>query len=265
MLDTNFKKLITKALEQEPRETRNAITQSYFGDHLVVDSLELNQFPVLLGRKLFTYGIIGELAAFLNGPKTVNDFKEQGCNYWDAWGDENGNLNVDYGNTWIDFDGINQLKTVVESLKQDPNGRRHLITGWNPAHVKDLSLPCCHYSYQWYVNGDKLEMIWNQRSVDIMIGLPSDIVVSAVWNILMAQTVGLKPGKMHFMLGDCHIYNSHLAGVDTYFEQASNTTTMQYPSWEMDPNATVFNFVPSMLKIINYNPQPAIKFKLEVN
>lgn len=264
MLDRKFRSLIINALAQDKRETRNAVTQSYFGDHLVIDSLIHNQFPALLGRKLFLDGIIGEMAAFLKGPKAVKDFKAQGCNYWDDWGDKTGKLNVDYGNAWLDFDGVNQLKEVVESLKKDPTGRRHLITGWNPSHLKDLSLPCCHYSYQWYVNDGELEMIWNQRSVDIMIGLPSDIVLAAVWNILMAQTVGLRPGRLHFMLGDCHIYESHLEGVDEYLTQMHRTPYMHLPKWELDPKATVFNFVPSMLKIVGYKPMPPIKFKLEV-
>jgi len=264
MLDRRFRNLIINALAQDARETRNAVTHSYFGEHLIIDSLEHGQFPALLGRKLFLKGIIGEMAAFLKGPKVVKDFKDQGCNYWDAWGDSKGKLNVDYGNAWLDFEGVNQLKEVVESLKKDPHGRRHLITGWNPAHLKDLSLPCCHYSYQWYVNDGALEMIWNQRSVDIMIGLPSDIVLAAVWNILMAQTVGLQPGRLHFMLGDCHIYESHLESVEEYMQQSQNTPAMHLPKWELDPKATVFNFTPSMLKVTEYKPMPAIKFKLEV-
>jgi len=264
MLDRKFRNLIINALAQEPRKTRNAVTRSYFGEHLVVDSLIHNQLPALLGRKLFLKGIIGELAAFLKGPKAVKDFKAQGCNYWDSWGDKAGKLNVDYGNAWLDFEGVNQLKEVVKSLKTHPEGRRHLISGWHPAHLKDLSLPCCHYSYQWYVKDGCLEMIWNQRSVDIMIGLPSDIILAAVWNILMAQTVGLKPGRLNFMLGDCHIYESHLEGVDTYLEQANDTPQMYLPTWELDPKATVFNFEPSMFKVLKYAPMPSIKFALEV-
>jgi len=265
MLDRKFKNLVTNALAQEKRQTRNAVTQSYFGEHLVIDSLEHGQFPVLLGRQIFLKGIIGEMAAFLKGPKAVKDFKEQGCNYWDAWGDKTGKLNVDYGNAWLDFGGVNQLKEVVESLKKDPTGRRHLISGWNPGNLKDLSLPCCHYSYQWYINArGELEMIWNQRSVDLMIGLPSDIVLAAIWNILMAQTVGVTPGRLHFMLGDCHVYESHLDGVAEYFAQSQGTPYTRLPKWELDPKATVFNFVPSMLKIVGYKPMPAINFKLEV-
>jgi len=264
MLDRKFTNLITTAMGCPLRTTRNARTQSYFGEHLIVDDLVQGHFPLLLGRKLFLTGIVGEMAAFLKGPKSLKDFEDQDCNYWKQWADKDGKLNVDYGNAWLDFNGVNQLKDVVESLKTDPNGRRHLISAWRPDHLKDLSLPCCHYSYQWYVNSrNELEMIWNQRSVDIMIGLPSDIVLAAIWNILMAQTVGLKPGRLHFMLGDCHLYESHAEGIQEYLDQMQNVHLRAKPTWVLDPEATVFNFKPEMLMVSNYTPMPPIKFKLE--
>ena len=269
MFETAYKHLIIKALNSPERKTRNAITRSFFGHHLEVDSLERGIFPILQGRKIYTQGILGEMAAFLKGPKTVKDFQDMGCNYWNDWGDAEGKLNVDYGNAWLDFNGVNQLEEVIESLRKDPNGRRHVISSWRPDHLKDLSLPCCHYSYQWYVtNEGRLEMIWNQRSVDIMIGLPSDIVLAAVWTLLIANELKLKPGKLHFMLGDCHIYDSHLDGVAKYLQQLNHVRTPSFwhrsPGWKLDKKATVRNFEPSMLEIIRDNAQPAIKFKLEV-
>jgi len=264
MLDRRFSELVVNAMAQPCRETRNAITHSYFGHYLIVDNLRAGFFPLLLGRQIFYKGVVGEMAAFLKGPKSLKDFKAQGCNYWEKWADEKGQLNVDYGNAWIDFNGVNQLKAIVESLREDPTGRRHLISGWVPDHLEDLSLPCCHYSYQWYVNGNgELEMIWNQRSVDIMIGLPSDIILAAIWNILMAQTVGLKPGRLHFMLGDCHVYDSHMKNASLYLDQVANINTQVRPRWKLDPKATVFNFIPKMLTIQDYTPLDAISFKLE--
>lgn len=263
--EQGFKALVYKALKCEYRQTRNAVTQSFFGHHLVVDDLEKGNFPLLLGRQLFYKGVIGEMAAFLKGPKTLEDFKSQGCNYWDEWGDKDGNVNVDYGNAWRDFNGVDQLQDVVNSLREDPNGRRHLISGWRPDKIPDLDLPCCHYSYQWYVTNDgHLEMLWNQRSVDIMIGLPSDVILAAIWTILIANELGLKPGKLHFMLGDCHIYKSHLEGVKTYLTQSKTSEFRPKPSWVLLPEATVFNFEPPMIEIVNYHPKPKISFKLEV-
>ena len=135
------------------RNTRNAPTIATFGKVLTVYDLMWGQFPILQGRKMYYKGVFGELAAFLKGPKTVKDFEREGCNYWFNWAEEDGSLNVDYGNAWLDFNGVNQLEAVLESLRTDPTGRRHIITGWRPDNLHNLSLPCCHLLYQWYVNG----------------------------------------------------------------------------------------------------------------
>lgn len=264
--EIEYRNMLAKALLARPRQTRNAITRSYFGDVLEIDTLELEQFPILLGRKMYWPGVVGEMATFLKGPSHVTDFRHNNCNYWDGFADENGDLRIDYGNAWLDFNGVNQLEEVVKSLRSNPYGRRHLISAWRPDKLNQLSLPCCHYSYQWYVNDDnELEMIWNQRSVDLAIGLPSDIILAALFNILMAQTVDLKPGKITMMLGDCHIYESHLEGVAVYMNQLSKKLdTYSLPSYYLDAKATVFNFRPSMFATEGYKPKDPINFKLEV-
>ena len=258
-VDSYYKALLLKAIGYAPRQTRNAKVQSYFGAKLTLDSLEHRIFPILLGRKMFYKGVFGELAAFLRGPKTIADFEAQGCNYWKPWADEDGSIEVDYGNAWLDYNGVNQLEQVVHSLKTDPYGRRHIIDTWRPDRLAKLSLPCCHYAYQWYVTADgDLEMSWTQRSVDLMVGLPSDIILCAAWNVLMAQTVGLKPGRLHFMLGDCHVYDCHRKGMSKYMEQSYGVQELIQPSWSLAKKATVFNFTPDMLTINNYYPKAPI-------
>lgn len=251
----------------QERQTRNSVTKSTFGLSLAFDELIIGRFPLIQGRQMFWRGIVGELATFLQGPKNVAHFKTNGCNYWDAWGDKDGKLNVDYGNSWLDFNGANQLKMVVEGLQKDPYGRRHVITGWNPSNLDKLSLPCCHLLYQWYVTNDKrLEMLWYQRSADWMIGVPSDIVLAALFNLLMAQTVGLKPGRVIMQFGDAHIYKDHYEPKQEYDAQVFNYTsvaTYRPPvRYELDPDATVFNFVPSMFNITRYEHGPKINFPL---
>lgn len=256
--------LITKILEKgEKRETRNGFTYSLFAETIKID-LSLG-FPLLQGRKLFHKGVLGELAAMLRGPKTVQDFKKFGCNYWDSWGDKEGNINVDYGNAWIDFNGVNQLEKLIEKLTKTPHDRRLLISGWRPDNLDVLSLPCCHLLYQWYVrNNECLDMVWYQRSVDTMVGLPSDIILCAAWNIILAQQVGYKPGICTFYLGDTHIYSNHLEPTIDYIKQL-NAIKFDTPiPYELDPKATVYNFRPEMLEIKEYNPQSTIKFSLNV-
>ena len=256
--------LVQEILDQTAlRETRNANTKAIFGRLLAVDTLRKSQFPILYGRKMFWKGVAGELATFLQGPEHIKDFKDNGCNFWNQWADDDGTLTLDYGNAWTDFNGVNQLKDVVESLKTNPHGRRHVISAWRPDRLKDLSLPCCHYAYQWFVDEDDwLHMIWIQRSVDTMIGLPSDIVSAAIFNILMAQTTRYHPGRITLQLGDTHIYEDHLDAAKTYVDRVFYENLQNYSSWTVDPEATVFNFKPSMFEVTNYHPMGALDFNL---
>ena len=253
------------------RDTRNAFTKSVFGRTLVVDSLEHGFFPLLQGRKIFYKGVLGELAAMLKGPKTLKDLKDEGCNYWGKWANDDGTIELDYGNAWRNFNGVNQLKDVVESLTKNPYGRRHLITGWNPSRLAELSLPCCHMLYQWYVTNDgHLEMIWYQRSVDVMVGLPSDVIVAAAWNVIMAAATGYKPGKLTFMLGDTHIYCGHEPGVKQYLAKADGVrfkglTYSYQPNVEADesPMAYFDNFSKDAINLTTfYAPQQRINFEV---
>lgn len=195
----------------ERRETRNAPTVALFGETLVVDELMYGFFPILHGRHIYYRGVLGELAAFLRGPKHLADFERFGCNYWKLWAEENGDINVDYGNKWRDFNGVDQLGEVVKLIETNPTSRRILVSGWDPASVPHTSLPCCHLLYQWFVHNDgRLDMTFYMRSVDVMVGLPSDVVLAAALNCHIAAITGLKPGRLIFMLGDTHIYESHL-------------------------------------------------------
>lgn len=259
--------LINKILHKgEKRPSRAGDTYSIFGEKIEVD-LSDGSFPLLQGRKMFYKGVLGELAAMFRGPKTVEDFEKFGCNYWKDWANEDGSIKVDYGNAWIDYNGVNQLEKVVEKLLNTPNDRRIIIDAWRPDRLDDLSLPCCHLLYQWYVRDGKfLDMVWYQRSVDTMVGLPSDIVLAATWNILLANQCGYTPGVVKLMLGDTHIYANHLEGTMDYVKQLNSIKKHDKISYTLDPKATVFNFRPEML-VINeeeYKPKQAIKFALNV-
>jgi len=263
-MEQQYISLVNRILNCKERQTRNSITKSCFGESITLKPLDCG-FPLLMGRRLFWKSVVGELATFLKGNITnVADFEANNCNYWNLWKhNPQGDINVDYGNSWRDFNGEDQLANVVKSLQEDPNSRRHLISGWRPDHLTNLDLPCCHYAYQWYVNGGELEMMWHQRSTDVMIGLPSDIILASLWNALMANTIGLRPGKITMSLGDTHIYKAHYIGANTYLQQAKQHSLFAV-LWLLDPKADVFNFTPDMFEIRCYEPQPVIKFKLEV-
>jgi len=252
------------------RQTRNAVTKSLFGKTLRIN-MEDNYFPILMGRQMFYRGVIGELAALLKGPKTLRDFERYGCNYWKQWAKEDGSIEVDYGNAWLDFNGVNQLKELVQGLKADPYGRRHIVTGWRPDRLKELSLPCCHLLYQWYVRDHQgkryLDMVWYQRSVDTMIGLPSDIILAYMWNKLVANDSGYVPGEIIMMLGDTHIYEPHYDKAHKYL---SNVSKMKHDPEITLPKIAIYqggspgmeNFDPHQVMVYEYNPAPKIEFEL---
>lgn len=242
------------------RETRNHPTYSIFGEKLEINSLEHGHLPLITGRKMYPKGILGEFAAMLRGVTNVADFEKFGCNYWGQWADEDGALRVDYGNTWRDFEGFDQLANVIETLKKDPSDRRMLISGWRPHKLAELSLPCCHMLYQWYVEPDTgyLQMLWYQRSVDTLVGLPSDILLAAIWNILLAKEVGRPPGKITMMLGDTHIYASHWNDAMNYVKQAKHAPLS--PKYRIADEANLDNFEPQHLTVFDYNPEAPIKF-----
>ncbi len=243
------------------KEGRNGNTISIFGVQLVANELMDDQFPLLNGRKMYYKPVFGELAAFFNYPEHLRDFETQGCHYWEKWANEDGTVNVDYGNAWM-ADG--QLNDVKEGIITNPNSRRHLVTGWRHDNLKNLSLPCCHYAYQWRVRGTYLDMIWIQRSVDLMIGLPSDIILAAAWNIIMASLTGYKPGVLTFQLGDVHIYEEHRLDALNYMRQF-NSTKQQCPNYIYPYEIKEFSeFKSDDITILNYNPSDPINFLLKV-
>jgi thymidylate synthase len=253
---------LLKRVQQAPlTTTRNGMTRSLFGYQLEITELPL-AFPILQGRKMYWKGVLGEMVAFLRGPQSNEDFTKQGCNFWTPWEDSNGCITVDYGNAWLDFNGVNQLARVVDSLLYEPHSRRHLITGWNPARLDELSLPCCHYAYQWKVTAlHQLDMIWIQRSADVFLGLPSDIISAAIFNLLMANTTGYIPGRIIMQLGDVHLYSGHFNQAEQYLTQAAELTNslLNVPKYSLAPSASVFSFTKEDFAVFDYQHQSPIQ------
>lgn len=261
----NYRTLVKDILSKgDKRTTRNADTLALFGTIINFD-LSKSEFPIIQGRKYFYKGVLGEFAAFMRQPKNIKDFEKFDCNYWKKWAKPDGSLKVDYGNAWFDFNGVNQIAEVRKALTSNPTDRRMIVSGWRPNRIPELSLPCCHLLYQWFVREDKyLDMIWYQRSVDTMIGLPADAILAALWNTILAQECGYVPGKVIMMLGDTHIYEPHITAAHKYLSESSKVSNLpeNTPIYTIKSDVTLETFVPSDLELRNYDPKPIIKFEL---
>lgn len=253
--------LLTKGQE---KYGRNGRTMHSFGHSLSFDLR--SEFPLLQGRKIFYMGVLGELAALLRRPKSVEDFKRWGCNYWGAWADADGKLELDYGNAWFDFNGFDQVAELRRLLRDDPTSRRMIINAWRPDRLGGLSLPCCHYSYQFNYCDGVLDLIWAQRSADLMIGVPSDMVLAAVLLMIVANEFEMTPGKVKMDFGDVHIYEEHVMGALQYVRRDKELHSIPTPIVRLNVEAgTPFtDFIPDWVEVMLYTTvNPSITFLLK--
>ena len=263
-----YKDLVKQVLAcGEVKEGRNGVTTSLIGTQLKFDAANI---PLLNGRKIFYKGVVGEFSAFMNNCDNISQFKARGCNYWDAWANEFGYLWLDYVDQLHskkivngDLDYITQLELLKINLVNDKFSRRHLINLWVPENIEELSLPCCHYSYQFIVSVDnKLNMIWTQRSADVMVGIPSDMILAYLWVQCLSKELGFTPGEVTMNFGDTHIYEEHIAGAKQYLEVLEPRLI---PIATLNAKFTcIEQFYPDQLDIIQYDPHPSIKFELKV-
>ena len=223
-------------------------------------------FPLLTTKKLHIKSIVYELLWLLKGDTNVRFLKDNGVSIWNEWADANGDLGPVYGKQWRSWatpggGTIDQISQVVESLKKNPDSRRHLVTAWNPADVGQMALPPCHAFFQFYVADGKLSCLLYQRSGDIFLGVPFNIASYALLTAMMAQVVGLKPGEFVHVLGDAHLYLNHL-------DQAREQLTRQpraLPTLKLNPAITdIFSFAFEDIAFENYNPMPHIAGKVAV-
>ena len=239
-------------------------TRSVFGYQMRFDLSE--GFPVLTTKKLHLRSIIHELLWFLQGDTNIRYLKENGVSIWDEWADEEGNLGPVYGYQWRSWpapDGrhIDQIATVVEQIKTNPNSRRMIVSAWNPALVDDMALPPCHAMFQFYVADGKLSCQLYQRSADIFLGVPFNIASYALLTMMVAQVCGLQAGEFIHTLGDAHLYSNH-------FEQARlqlSRTPKTLPTMNIKPEVKdLFGFKFEDFELVGYDPDPHIKAAVAV-
>ncbi|MGB8433532.1 MAG: thymidylate synthase [Burkholderiales bacterium] len=239
-------------------------TLSVFGGQLRFDLRD--RFPLLTTKKLHLKSIVYELLWFLRGETNVRWLQQHGVTIWDEWADANGELGPVYGYQWRNWPTrtggtIDQIAAVVQSLKANPDSRRHIVTAWNPADVPKMKLPPCHAFFQFYVARGELSCQLYQRSADIFLGVPFNIASYALLTLMMAQVCGLKPGEFVHTLGDAHVYVNH---VEQAREQLSRTPR-ELPRMRLNPAVRdIFSFQYEDLTLEGYDPHPAIKAPIAV-
>ena len=249
-------------------------TKSVFGYQMRFDLSE--GFPMLTTKKLHLKSIIYELLWFLKGDTNINYLKKNGVKIWDAWADENGDLGPVYGAQWRNWnnEGIDQIKEVVTTIKNNPNSRRMLVSAWNPSVLPDTTvsfaenvannkaaLPPCHAFFQFYVANGKLSCQLYQRSADIFLGVPFNIASYALLTMMMAQVTGLEVGDFIHVLGDAHIYSNHFEQVKEQLKREPRSL----PTMKINPEIqSIFDFDFSDFELQDYNPHPHIKGKVSI-
>ncbi|HEX3291270.1 MAG TPA: thymidylate synthase [Gaiella sp.] len=239
-------------------------TLSVFGHQMRFDLRD--GFPLVTTKKVHVPSVVAELLWFVRGDSDVEWLHEHGVTIWDEWADADGDLGPIYGVQWRSWpapDGgrIDQLATVIDQLRDDPDSRRHVVSAWNVADLPRMALAPCHALFQFYVADGRLSCQLYQRSGDLFLGVPFNIASYALLTHMVAQLVDLEVGDFVHTLGDAHLYLNHL-------DQAREQLTRDprpLPELRLDPHCrTIDAFEMDSIEVLGYDPHPAIRAPIAV-
>lgn len=223
-------------------------------------------FPLLTTKRLYLRAIIHELLWFLAGDTNIKYLQENKVTIWDEWADGDGNLGPVYGHQWRHWprqDGgeVDQITELIEDIKNNPDGRRHIVSAWNPADIPEMKLPPCHCLFQFYVAGNKLSCQLYQRSCDTFLGVPFNIASYALLTMMVAQVCELEAHEFVWTGGDVHLYSNHL-------EQTKLQLTREprpLPKMILNPDVKdIFAFKYEDFTLTGYDPHPKIEAPIAV-
>ncbi len=261
-------------------------TRSVFGHQMRFDLAD--GFPMVTTKKLHLKSILHELIWFISGDTNIRYLCQNGVRIWDDWpfatysksadydgigmkefaariaADADfaatwGNLGPVYGYQWRFWPGpngpVDQLREVLEGIRRNPDGRRHIVSAWNPGYIDQMALPPCHAFFQFYVVDGKLSCQLYQRSADIFLGVPFNIASYALLSHMMAQDLGLGVGDFVHTLGDAHIYSNHLEQVQLQLSREPRAL----PTLNLNPSVkSLFDFRYDDVELVGYDPHPHI-------
>ena len=260
--------LVNRVLrEGEPRADRTGVgTLAVFGGRIEFDLRE--RFPLVTVKETRWKTAFLEMLWFLRGETNTEYLHQHGCTLWDAWATARGNLGPVYGAQWrgwpvTEWDNVDQIAVLIDGLKNNPQGRRHIVSAWNVAELDYMALPPCHWAFQCYVsNSGELDMQVNQRSWDLALGAPFNIAQYALLLTLLARATGLKPRKLSFAFGDAHIYQNHVEAMREVVQRPllDDIATLAIGT----DNRDIDRYVLDDFQVLGYLPHPFVKLDVAV-
>ncbi|WP_333620082.1 thymidylate synthase [Dietzia sp.] len=264
-IPTPYEDLLQLVLDEgTPKSDRTGTgTRSLFGRQLRYDLAE--GFPLITTKRVHFKSVAYELLWFLRGDSNVGYLHEHGVSIWDEWASPTGDLGPVYGVQWRSWptpDGrhIDQIARALDTLRENPDSRRNIVSAWNVSELENMALPPCHMMFQFYVADGKLSCQLYQRSADMFLGVPFNIASYALLTHMMAQQAGLEVGEFVWTGGDCHIYDNHVEQVRTQLSRSP----YPYPKLELRNADSIFDYRFDDFEIIGYEHHPGIKAPVAV-
>ena len=267
-IENEYKNLLSEILDTglDKEDRTGTGTKSVFGRTIKHD-MSLG-FPILTSKKISFNAARTELLWILQGRTDLKYLEDNGVKYWrpdyERSGRTDETLGPVYGKQWRNFNGVDQFKNLVIDIITNPNSRRLMVSAWAPHEMKDMALPPCHYAFQVYINNGVMDLMWQQRSADVFLGLPYDISMYGLLLELLAKGSGYKTGQLIGQLGDCHLYNNHLDQAKEYRRRSKRAL----PTLQLESGIYLDRllYIPKAneIKLNKYNPYPAIKAELSV-
>ncbi len=260
--------------EGDERKDRTGVgTRAYFGIQTRYNMRD--GFPAVTTKKLFFHSVKAELLWFIKGSRDIKELHGMGCHIWDDnvnaeyWKEKQefeGDAGRIYGVQWRDWkkpEGgfVDQLKKTIKGIKENPYGRRHIVTAWNPGEIEKMALPPCHIFYQFFVSKGKLSLQMYQRSCDMFLGVPFNIASYSLLLHMVAQVTEMEPGEFIHTLGDAHIYKNHFKQVKEQLQRKPYSL----PSLGLNREIKdIEDFKMEDIELENYHHHPPIKAKMAV-
>ena len=265
-MERNYLNLLKRVLEDgESRGDRTGTgCRSVFG---LTARYDLRRgFPAVTTKKLWFKGVVHELLWFLSGSTNTSYLVENGVNIWNAWADAEGELGPVYGKQWRSWQTaegtVDQIASVIESIKTNPMSRRHIVNAWNVSDLDEMALPPCHTMFQFYVNNDaELSCHLYQRSGDMFLGVPFNIASYSLLTHMIAQVCGLTVGEFVHTIGDAHIYDNHVSQVCRQLKRPPKAPPELFLNSEI---RNIDDFSIDDIQLVGYDSHPALYGKVAV-